>query len=278
MYFAYIDESGNPDPKDKDNKIYVLASVIMQEQGLNFLNNVCGILKQEIWQMIKKEEDSDEIPPKLEIHMDHICGGRGLFKSLKGDKEKWHTVANKIYSLIARLYIKIMGVIIVKEYFYDEYPDDDLTKWAFELLVERINRYVVNDSKNQEGKEYGLLVVDSVDLEADNEKRKQILEFMKRGTGHGWEEYPDNIINSPFIVSSELHNGVQIVDAVVYLIRWYTRKIYSINPNAFFHLYSEEFMNLIKKKFYRFPHISQNTIKFFPPSTLIPAGFWDIFK
>ncbi|GAJ18201.1 unnamed protein product, partial [marine sediment metagenome] len=59
--------------------------------------------------------------------------------------------------------------------------------------------------------------MDSVDIEADRKKRKQILEFMERGTGHGWEEYPENIENSPFIVSSELHSGIQIADAVVYL-------------------------------------------------------------
>jgi len=71
-------------------------------------------------------------------------------------------VANKIYKLISRLYIKIMAVVIAKKDFFKEYPDDNPSKWAFELLVERINRYVTKKSTNQYGisDECGLLVMD----------------------------------------------------------------------------------------------------------------------
>jgi len=173
-----------------------------------------------------------------------------------------------------------MAVIIKKEDFYSEYPNDDPSKWAFELLVERMNRYVIKKSSNEDGytDQYGLLVMDSVDIEADRKKRKQILEFMERETGHGWEEYPENIENSPFIVSSELHSGIQIADAVVYLIRWYTRKVFGTNPKAFFHQYSEELMNIMKYKFLDYSNIGSNTIKFFPTSTDVPDSFWNIFN
>lgn len=273
MYFAYIDESGNPNPKDKNNKIYVLAAVVMQEKGLNYLNTESIKVKQEIWQLIKDKKDSDDFPYKFEIHMDHINGKRGYYKSLKNDDKKWYNVVSKIYMLISGLFIKIIAVIIIKEDFYKN-NYNDLSKWAFELLVERINRYVKEKSTN----DFGLLVMDSVDIKVDYEKRKQIIEFMTRGTGHGWEEYPEQIINSPFIVSSELHNGVQIADAMVYLIRWHTRKVYGINPNAFFHLYSGDFMKLIAPKFYDYPNIGSNTIKFFPTNTHVPSSFWSIFR
>ena len=120
--------------------------------------------------------------------------------------------------------------------------------------------------------------MDSVDIEADSKKRTQILEFMERGTGHGWEEYPENIIISPFIVNSELHNGVLIVDAIVYLLRWYARKVFNINPKAFFHQYSEEFLRLIVQKFHKYPNLSSNTIKFFPTNTYVPDYFWNVFR
>ena len=172
------------------------------------------------------------------------------------------------------MFIKIITVIIVKKDFYAIYPNGSPSKWAFELLVERINRYVERESES----EFALLIMDSVDPEADNAKRDQILEFMDRGTGHGWEEYPEKIINFPFIVSSKLHNGVQIADAVAYLIRWYTRKIFGINLKAFFHQYSEELMNLMKYKFLDYSNIGSNTIKFFPTSTDVPESFWSIFN
>lgn len=280
MYFAFIDESGNPDLKDRNNKFYVLAAVVMQEKGVNYLNTECDKVKQEIWDMIKTEKNLESHLPELEIHMDDINGRRNLYQCLKDDIGKWYKVVNKVYTLISKLYIKILVVIIVKEDFYREYPSDDPSKWAFELLVERINRYVIKKSSNENGyvEEYGLLVMDSVDLKADSRKRIQILEFMERGTGHGWEEYPENIIVSPFIVNSKLHNGVQIVDAVVYLIRWYLRKIFKVNPSAFFHQYSEEFVKLIIEKFHEYPNIGTNTIKFFPTTTSVPEFFWNIFK
>ncbi len=280
MYFAYIDDSGTPEPKDRNNKFYVLAAVVMQEKGLNYLNTECDNVKQEIWDMIKTKEDPESYPPKFEIHMDNINGRRNMYQSLKDDVDKWYKVVTKVYTLISRLYIKIMAVIIAKESFYREYPNDDPSKWAFELLVERINRYVIKKSSNEFGytDERGLLVMDSVDIEADSKKRIQVIEFMERGTGHGWEEYPENIITSPFIVNSELHNGVQIVDAVVYLLRWYTRKIFNVNPSAFFHQYSEEILKLIVDKFHEYPYIGSNTIKFFPTNVYVPEHFWDIFK
>lgn len=126
--------------------------------------------------------------------------------------------------------------------------------------------------------EFGLIIMDSVNIEADNEKRKQIIEFMDRGTGHGWEEYPENIIISPFIVSSELHNGVQIADTIVYLLRWYTRKMFSINPTAFFHQYSEDLLKIIIQKFHEYPNLGFNTIRFFPTNNDVPEHFWNIFR
>jgi len=64
----------------------------------------------------------------------------------------------QIYYLVSDLFIKIMTVIIVKEDFYTIYPNGSPSKWAFELLVERINRYVERDSEG----EFALLVMDSV--------------------------------------------------------------------------------------------------------------------
>jgi len=117
MYFAYIDESGTPDPKDEHNSFYVLAAVVMQEKGLNYLNKEWDKVKKEIWELIKNNEDSEIIPSKFEIHMDDINGRRKYYESLKDDIKKWHNLVTKIYTLISRLFIKIMAVIIAKEDF-----------------------------------------------------------------------------------------------------------------------------------------------------------------
>jgi len=89
LYFAYIDESGTPKPKDIDNNFYVLAAVVMQEKGLNYLNTECDNVKKEIWEIIRTKEDSESYPSKFEIHMDDINGRRNLYQGLKDDVVKW---------------------------------------------------------------------------------------------------------------------------------------------------------------------------------------------
>ena len=81
MYFAYVDESGNPDPNDKNNKIYVLAAVVMHEKGLNSLNTMSTKKKQQIWDMIKEKKDPEKPLANFEIHMDDINGRRDLYDS-----------------------------------------------------------------------------------------------------------------------------------------------------------------------------------------------------
>lgn len=276
MYFAFIDESGTPNLEDKESKFYVLAAVVMKDLGLNFLHSASETLKQDIWNIVRSESDSKNYPPKFEIHMDNINGRRKLFQNLKDDVDKWFKVVSKIYNFITRLYIKIICTVIVKEDF-KKAGKENVEKWAFELLVEKINRYIEFDSTNEDDR--GLLVMDSVDIKTDVEKREQIIEFMETGTGHGWDEYPERIINFPFIVDSEVYNGLQLVDAVVYLVRWYLRKVYNINPKAFFHNYSEEFMIIIAPKFHGYPNITTDTIKFFPTDIgKVPLEFWNLFK
>lgn len=66
MYFAYIDESGTSEPQDKNNELYILAAVVMQEKGLNYLSTECDKIKQEIFEIIKNEGDSEIFPLKFE--------------------------------------------------------------------------------------------------------------------------------------------------------------------------------------------------------------------
>ena len=185
-----------------------------------------------------------------------------------------------IYDLISKLFVKIISIIIVKDEFYKQYLRG-LDEWAFKLLVERINRYIIED--NTKNDEFAILVIDSAGDKVDNERRKQIESYMKYGTGVGWEEYPERVIETPFIVKSNIHNGVQLVDAIAYLIRRYTGKCLGINPDSFFNKNCDYFMKQIVKNFYgymynlKYQNVNEKGIKFFPNSTKIPINFWDVF-
>ena len=102
--------------------------------------------------------------------MDDINGRRKLYQNLKDDADKWFKVLSKIYDFISRLYIKIICTVIVKEDFKNA-GKVDVEKWAFELLVEKINRYIEFDSTHQDDR--GLLVMDSVDIKADVENESK---------------------------------------------------------------------------------------------------------
>ena len=53
MFFAFIDESGNPEKKDLNNQFFVLLALIMHEKGFPFLNDETKVLKTDIWDLVK---------------------------------------------------------------------------------------------------------------------------------------------------------------------------------------------------------------------------------
>lgn len=276
MYFAYVDESGSPDKKDTHNQIYVLSALIINEKYWDYLHKECKKLKKNIWNIVREKEDPKELPQDFELHMKEISRKERYFKSLKGDDAKWYSVLDKIYKFISKLFIKIITVIIKKDIFYEEYKEG-LAKWAFELLVERLNRFVVYNHPDKD--QHIMVVMDSVNKDFDEDKRKEIESFMEYGTGHGWTEYPEQVIETPFIVDSKIHNGVQLADAIAFLIRRYAMKYFDITPNAFFNRYCDNLMALLDAKFYRYDSYSlkDHGITFFPRKTSVKEEFWDVY-
>ena len=93
--------------------------------------------------------------------------------------------------------------------------------------------------------------MDKVDPKFDETRQKEIEDFIQHGTGRGWEEYPEHVIETPFIVDSKIHNGVQLADIVAFLVRRYAMKYFGLAPNAFINDYCDDLMALIESKFYR---------------------------
>lgn len=111
----------------------------------------------------------------------------------------------------------------------------------------------------------------------DNKRRKEIEEYMLYGTGGS--DIPENVIETPFIGDSKIHKGVQIADAIAYMLRRHTRKCSGINPAAFMHQHSAKYLKKLTGLFYAGSKWKpEDVIKFFPGSYQIPEEFWDIFK
>lgn len=275
MYFAYVDESGNVDLNDPNSKEYILTAVIIHERDWFNIQKACRDLKHEIWSMLD-ENNLLEPPNDFELHMSEICNRKDYFLYLKDDIH-WFKIVNEIYTRISWINAKIICSIIIKDEF-KKTEFEDVHKWAFTLLVERLQRFM--EINHPDLDEYILLVIDTVNPEFDAIQREHIKEFVQFGTGHGWEEYPTQVIETPFIVDSNVHNGVQLADAVSYLIQRHVFKYLERNPKAFFNKYSDNFIQKIKNLFYRsrFNQLDNIGIKIFPHIFNISRKFWESFE
>lgn len=274
MYFAFIDESGNPDLKDINNKFYVLVAFIMHEKGFPFLNDNIKLLRAEIWDQVKNKDFQGNIPTEFELHVKEITSGLNYYETIKDNFKTQMRILEQIYDFISHLYGKVIAVIIPKDEYYSIYKED-MAVWAFKLLVERLHRYILVRKRYKE--EYILIVMDRVGDEEDNKRRAEIEQYMLYGTGGG--EHPENVIETPFIGDSKIHKGVQIADAIAYLLRRHTRKHFGINPESVLNQYVDKFMEKITGLFYiGSKWTPRYVIKFFPWIDTIPDGFWNIFK
>jgi len=273
MYLAFIDESGNIHPNDPQNNNYILTVVVMHEKGMKFLHRESQELKKKIWQLVQGEKKS--MPITFEVHMQEIKDAKGYFKPLRGENAKTEQVLSSIYEFISTLYITIITVVIIKDEFLKKYPQEDLLKWALRLLIERINSYVRKDSQYQ--KEFALLIMD-IDFTHDKEKRTFISEMMEFGIKYNTRDV-DRILDTPIFLKSELHNGIQIVDSVAYLIGRYTRKVLDGTTSILFDKLSNKFLFKLTSRFYGEPSsIEDKGIKFFPSNYRPPPNYWDVFK
>ncbi len=259
------------------NLEYVLTAVIVHEPYWKKLQDACKELKYEIWHMLE-DQKSYEPPEDFELHLKQICNREGHFGCLKDSDENWYEIMDEIYTRISWLEISTISSIVIKdEFLTDGY--EDVHNWALTLLVERLQRFTIAQRSFVD--ECILLVLDSVSPQFDKKQREYIQEFVEFGTGHGWKEYPTQVIETPFFVDSHIHSGIQIADALSYLLRRHTYKCLERNPNAFFNQYSDEFMRKINHLFYRGTSSAQvvmgNGIKIFPHKYPMNPKFWEVF-
>ncbi len=260
---------------DQTSLEFVLVAVIIHESNLVKFQKECKSLKGMIWYLLG-DKTRPTAPDDFELHMKEICNRTHFFKSLENDDEKWFSVMKNIFKRISKLNIHIISSIIIKDKFKEE-GFEDVKKWAFTLLVERLQRFIRYKGNLDQ---FLLTVLDSEGPDSDDQKREMMKEFVISGTGHGWEEYAENVFETPFIVDSQVHLGVQIADAVAYVLRRYVYKILNRNPTAFFNEHCDTFLSEIGHLFHRSEgdRVNGYGIKIFPHTYTIDPKFWDIFK
>lgn len=276
MYFAYVDESGNKDINNKQNKLYFLTAIIIHEQYWDWIHQESKNLKSKIWSLVKPKGLQVDPPEDFELHMKEISRKEGYYSTIGDSDIKLKTIWRELYSFISKLFIKIVTIVVHKKHFINQ-NFLGVGKWAFKLLIERLNRFVMDNHPEKE--QHIMIVMDSVDPEFDAQKRCEIEGFINYGTGQGWEEFPEQVIETPFIVDSKIHSGVQLADLVAYLVRRYAMKYFGLNPDAFFNKFCDNLMALIENKFYRHESYALKGygMMIFPRNVPLDEQFWKVF-
>ena len=274
MYLAFIDESGTIGKDDPQCKYYVLTAMVMQEKGIKFLHRETQKLKKDIWELVQGTQK--KMPQTFEIHMQEIIDAKKAYKPLRGNKLKTEIILKRIYSFISRLYITIITTIIIKKDFYSKYDKNEFLSWALRLIIERINGHISIEAHRNNSDEYALLFMDE-DFSIDKEKKKFIAEMMDEGIKYHTGDV-DKVLDTPIFLKSELHNGIQIVDSIAYLISRYTRKVLEGKKTSIYDNLSDSFLNSLGSLFYQgIPkNNSSQGIKFFPDHG--PSEFYKVFE
>jgi len=230
----------------------------MHEKGLSFLQKSTKSLKQAIWKIVKGTGGGVEVPDDFEIHIKEITGGLKHYKELKDkngviNEVNLIKILDLVYYSVSRLYSTIVAVVIPKKSFYKIYKEG-LREWAFRLIVEKLANHV---RENQVFPDENVsLIMDSAGDKEDLKRMKEIVKYKIWGTGGGYP--PDNVIETPFIVNSHIHNGVQLADAVAFLLRRHALKCYEISPNAYLSKNYDDYMKMLYDLF------NSGFIKIFP--------------
>jgi len=104
MYFAYIDESGNNDINNNQNKLYVLSAIIIHEKYWDWIQQKSKNIKRKIWEIVKYEEVYHN-PDDFELHIKEIIHKEGYYLTIGDDKLRH--IWQELFSFISRLFIRI---------------------------------------------------------------------------------------------------------------------------------------------------------------------------
>ncbi len=207
MYLIYMDSSGSPLMKEKEN--YVLSAIIVNEAKWTYIDNMVTDIK------IKHFPDIE--PNKIEIHAKDMVNRENNFKSMP--QTQVFDIFTDVYNLIGDPHsnLKIISVLIQKDKIYPTKTKSfDIEGWGHRLIIERIEKYLEKINKGNETDQYGIIIEDTVSRKYDEKTRNKVHSIMADGTLYSKINY---LIEDPLFTDSKWRNLSQLVDCVAYCVR-----------------------------------------------------------
>ena len=225
MYFFYIDESGNRDPKiekvgaDGGRKakdwIYVLAGICLFEHHWHgfekTLNRHKSMLKDLIYRAKAVRLDLADCEIKSTWVRVPAEKARRPFLSSLTDEEITALV-ELYFRQLAYHHMRVFAVIVDKRHLLDYMDAEKLHRKSWELLLELVERFM----QTMHPKHQAVMVTDDVSRQMNRSLAMKHAYFQDQGTTSGLRLA--HICEMPMFVRSELSNGVQLADLCAYNI------------------------------------------------------------
>lgn len=218
MYFFYLDESGSRDPsigtpENPKDHIYVLLAVGMYERQWRPFELEVSQLKLELADRLQQAGQGRFELAKCEVKSNWLRVSKGREKSSPFlhalGQDDIRRLTDTYFAQVAKRNVVLIASVIDKRYLYPDTTQEKLHTIAYEFLLERVQRYL----KEHHARHLGLIVMDDTDKNLNQSVAMRHAALLRDGNRN--MEFP-NIVEYPFFTRSELSNGVQLADQLVY--------------------------------------------------------------
>jgi hypothetical protein len=225
MYFFYVDETGNRNPKVEivrqggrtipNDWLYVLTAVSLFEHRWHGFDKTLSRRKRELIERIYKDtgRQLDLADCELKSNWVRIPKERARRPFLASLSEvELKDLVDLFYRQLSHHPMFIFSVVVDKRHLFDYMTEERLHRKGWELLLERVEYFM----RSEHDRHQAVMVADDVSPQMNRSLAMKHAFFQDRGTSAGlWLRH---ISEMPLFVRSELSNGVQLADMVSYNI------------------------------------------------------------
>jgi hypothetical protein len=224
MYLFYTDESGGPYGYSSTSEFFVVSTIIIQDSDWDNLH-------QQIVSLKRKYFEGDL--SLIEIKGSDIWNSKNSFFGF--DDQKIDQFFSDLFTIISSSNLKVSSTVVRKQQFIFLDNGKDMLTESWKYLLERIEMFLTGDGQRQ----YGIVIMDSINRDADMRKNVILDGFKMFGTGY---VNLDHILEITF-TDSGLKNIIQLTDVIAYVINLHMRQDTKTQV--------EEYWKIIETKFIR---------------------------
>jgi len=223
MYFFYIDESGSKDPSISGTRLdgstfskdplFVLTAVSLYEGNWKDFEREITNVKLEFSDNLKRRTGQRYELPQCEVKSTWLRHPRererhSPFLHALTDEERTR-LSEAFYHQLRPQHMRVFSVVVDKRKLRDHVDGDILYKKAYEILIERLERYL----REFHDKHKGLIIIDDVSRQ-ENRSLAAKHSFIQR-EGNQIMRFR-HLIEGPMFSDSALSTGIQLADLCAY--------------------------------------------------------------